>query len=158
MIHVSKTVRVNSGLAPGEPALDAHQMWHGLVMKAEDPIHFVRGITACRVLQRWPDGILREVTLRGHQVRERIVYRVGESVTFVRLNGRELGMIRNDIGHDPEHGLCLRFTFDLEVEGIVPGSDAEAAFAARMEGDYTAAVQATVDRIRALVKEGALAA
>jgi hypothetical protein len=158
MIHVSKTVRVNAGLAAGEPALDAHQLWHGLVMKAEDPIHFVRGIASCRILERFPDGILREVSLRGAAVRERVVYRPGEAVTFVRLNGRELGMIRNEIVHDAEHGLCLRFTFDLEVEGIARGSAEESAFVQRMEANYAAAVQATVDRIRTLVKQGALAA
>jgi hypothetical protein len=158
MIHVAKTVRVNAGLAPSDPALDAHQLWQGLVMKAEDPIHFVPGITRCRVLQRFPDGLLREVELRGATVRERIVYRPGEQVLFVRLNGRELGSIRNDIVHDPEHGLCLRFTFDIEAEGVAPGSAEEDEIRRRMERDYAAAVQSTVDRVRALVKEGALAA
>jgi hypothetical protein len=156
MIHVSKTVRVNAGLAKDEPALDAHQLWHGLVLKSEDPIHFVRGITACHILQRFDDGLVREVVLRGSVVRERIVYRPGEAVIFVRLNGAELGMIRNEIVHDPEQGLCLRFTFDLEVEGIAAGSAEEAAFAQRMQDDYLRAVQATVDRCRELVKEGAL--
>jgi hypothetical protein len=157
MIHVSKTVRVNAGLAKGEPALDQHQLWQGLVLKSEDPIHFVRGITACHVLQRFDDGLVREVVLHGAVVRERIVYRPGESVTFVRLNGKELGMIRNEIVHDAEHGLCLRFTFDLELEGIASGSPEEAAFTQRMQDEYLRAVQATVDRCRALVKEGALA-
>lgn len=155
MIHVSKTVAVNEG---AEPRLDARQIWQGLVMKAEDPTRFVRGITACRVIQRLADGIVREVLLRGATVRERIVYRPGESVTFVRLNGAELGMIRNEIVDDATRSLCLRFTFDLEIEGIAPGSADEAAFAERMAGDYLAAVQATIERIRTLVRDGRLAA
>src|SRR5512146_769277 len=89
MIHVSQTVTVNEG---AEPKLEVPQIWHGLVMKAEDPTRFVRSITACRILERFDDGLVREVTLRGQPVRERIVYRKPECVTFVRLNGSELGM------------------------------------------------------------------
>lgn len=153
MIHVSQTVTINEG---AEPKLDVPQIWHGLVMKAEDPTRFVRGITACRILQRFDDGLVREVTLRGQPVRERIVYRKPECVTFVRLNGSELGMIRNEIVTDPARGLCLCFTFDLEIEGMAPAEEAE--FAARRAEDYRLAVQGTIDRIRTLVREGRLAA
>jgi hypothetical protein len=155
MIHVSQTVAVNDG---AEPRLDVAQIWHGLVMKAEDPTRFVRGITACRILERLPDGLVREVDLRGTAVRERIVYRKPECVSFVRLNGAELGLIRNEIVDDPMHGLSLRFTFDLEIAGLAPGSAEETAHAERMIENYRAAVKGTIAQIRELVRAGRLAA
>jgi len=155
MIHVAQTVAVNAG---AEPKLDAAQLWHGLVMKAEDPTRFVRGIAACRILERLPDGLVREVDLRGTAVRERILYREPECVTFVRLNGAELGFIRNEIVRDASGELALRFTFDLEIAGVAPGSAEEKSLAAQRADDYRAAVEGTVARVRELVREGRLAA
>jgi ketosteroid isomerase-like protein len=156
MIDVAKSMPVNRDLEPGDPVLSAPDIWHGLVMKAENPVPFVKPITACTILERTANGLVREIVHKGETMRERITYDVGRSVTFVRETGTERGTIVNEIVDDPADGLLLRFAFKLEVEGMKPGSPEENAFARSMENDYVPAVQATIMQIRKLVREGAL--
>jgi len=154
MIDVAKSLPVNSNLEPGEPILSAPDIWRGLVMKAEDPVPFVKPITACTILERTGNGLVREIVHKGETLRERITYDVGRSVTFVRETGTERGTIINEIVDDPTDGLLLRFAFKLEIEGMKPGSPEETAFAKSMENDYVPAVQATIMQIRRLMREG----
>jgi Domain of unknown function (DUF1857) len=44
MIDVDRSVAVNSTLEPGDPILATPDIWTGLVMKAEDPVPFVKPI------------------------------------------------------------------------------------------------------------------
>jgi ketosteroid isomerase-like protein len=156
MIDVAKSLPVNSNLAPGDPVLSAPDIWHGLVMKAENPVPFVKPITACKILERTANGLVREIVHKGETLRERITYDVGRSVTFVRETGTERGTIVNEIVDDPADGLLLRFAFKLEVVGMKHGSPEEQAFAKSMENDYVPAVNATIMQIRKLVREGKL--
>ena len=156
MIDVAKSVPVNRDLEPGEPVLSAPDIWRGLVMKAEDPVPFVKPITACTIIERTENGLVREIVHKGETMRERITYDVGRSVTFVRETGAERGTIINEIVDDPTDGLLLRFAFKLEVEGMKPGSPEEKAFARNMENDYVPAVKATIMQIRKLMREGRL--
>ena len=156
MIDVDRSVAVNRNLEPGDPVLAAPDIWTGLVMKAEDPVPFVKPITACKILERTKDGLLREIVHKGETMRERITYDAGRSVTFVRETGTERGTIRNEILDDPTDGLVLRFAFKLEIEGLKPGSPEENAFAKGMENDYLTGVTTTIKQIRKLVREGAL--
>ena len=132
MIEVDRSVAINRDLEPGDPVLSAPDIWRGLVMKAEDPVAFVKPITACRILERTEKGLLREIVHRGETMRERVTYDSGRSMTFVRETGTERGTITNQILDDPTDGLVLRFAFKLEVEGIKPGSREEKEFAAGM--------------------------
>jgi ketosteroid isomerase-like protein len=156
MIDVDRSVAVNRNLEPGDPVLAAPDIWTGLVMKAEDPVPFVKPITACKILERTGNGLLREIVHKGETMRERITYDAGRSVTFVRETGTEHGTIRNEILDDPTDGLVLRFAFKLEIEGLKPGSPEENAFAKGMENDYLTGVTTTIKQIRKLVREGAL--
>jgi ketosteroid isomerase-like protein len=156
MIDVAKTVPVNTSLEPGDPILSAPDIWRGLVMKAENPVPFVKPITACTILERTANGLVREIVHKGETLRERITYDVGRSVTFLRETGTERGTIINEIVDDPADGLLLRFAFKLEIDGMKPGSLEEKAFAQSMENDYAPAVKATIMQIRKLVREGAL--
>jgi ketosteroid isomerase-like protein len=156
MIDVDRSVAVNRNLEPGDLVLAAPDIWTGLVMKAENPVPFVKPITACKILERTKNGLLREIVHKGETMRERITYDAGRSVTFVRETGTEHGTIRNEILDDPTDGLVLRFAFKLEIEGLKPGSPEENAFAKGMENDYLTGVTTTIKQIRKLVREGAL--
>ena len=156
MIDVDRSMAVNRDLRPGDPILSASDIWRGLVMKAENPVPFVKPITACKILERTENGLLREIVHKGETLRERITYDVGRSVTFVRETGAERGTITNEIIDDPTDGPVLRFAFRLEIEGMESGGPEEKAFAEGMENDYLTAVQATIKQIRKLVREGAL--
>ena len=48
MIEISRTVLVNDD--PDAPQLDQDQVWHGLLLKANDALPFVPQMESCHVL------------------------------------------------------------------------------------------------------------
>ncbi|AII11018.1 AtaL-like protein [Rhodococcus opacus] len=76
MIEASKTLAVN---APDAIELTVDDLWDGLVMKAENPLPFVRSITECTVAERFDGGLVRDVVHVGKR--------------FVRTHGEGTGMI-----------------------------------------------------------------
>ncbi len=148
MFEVARTEPVRS--------LTREELWEGLVRKAEFPQPFVPAITACRILRRRASGFDREVVLRGDVVRERVTFEPGVAVRFVRLSGPALGTIENRIVEASDR-LGLRFTFRLEVDGLVPGGAEERAFAEHMRDSYLAAVRTTIRATEELVARGGAA-
>lgn len=153
MYVVDEAVAVNRNRPEDAPELTQEQVWEGLRLKANNALPFVPRMTRCDVIETYPDGLLREVTYRGEDLRERITFDPPRSVTFVRVAGQTLGTIRNLIEHDADGELILRFSFSLSQEGIEGGSAAENQYFAPMEGDYRAAVAATLAAIRRVVRE-----
>src|SRR5262245_424871 len=63
MYAISETVPVNpAGITP---VLSKSQVWQGLVMKAENALPFVPAMESCEIVERYGDGFLREIVLRG---------------------------------------------------------------------------------------------
>lgn len=152
MISVSSSVLVNP---PGEATeLTRDDVWHGLVLKAENALPFVPAMTKCEVIERTDESILRKIEFRGQEFGERITFTPGRQVRFERTYGPVLGTIRNDLGED-EHGeLRLTFSFDLELAGVEPGSKQERDYEATMKDDYLKAAAATLTAVRRMVAEG----
>ena len=145
MIHVTSAQPVN---VPGEPVLGRHEVWQGLVLKAENALPFVPAMTECAVLERRGDHEFdREIVFRGQRMTERITLEPEHRVTFTRLAGDVLGVVANEIEEDAGE-LSLRFTFSLVVKGVEPGSADEQAYADSMTGDYLKAVAATLAAMR----------
>lgn len=157
MFTVDKTIAVNAALATGEPSLDRGALWAGLVMKGEDARPFVPVMEKCEVEARGDGWLTRAIQIRGQVMREKVTFAPKHTVTFERLDGIEKGTILNEILEADDGALLLRFTFTLTREDMEHGSAEEAAYAAGMEDTYLKAVQSTVDTIRRLIKEGALA-
>src|SRR5580693_421862 len=156
MVQASRTIKVNED--PREARLDRSLVWHGLVMKAENPLPFVPVITSCKVIERRTGGLIREIVDKGDTIREVVTFDPERMVKFERTSGRVLGTILNEIIEDGDGDLALKFTFNLTVEGIEPGSAAERDFASQMEQGYLMAVAATLKAMRKLVNENALPA
>ncbi|WP_439672401.1 DUF1857 domain-containing protein [Cupriavidus necator] len=148
MISVSRKLEVNPHDGSAAIRLTREQVWTGLVRKAENAVPFVDAITSCIVLQRQEDQLVREVVLHGETLQELILFFPEERVEFVRLSGNAMGQIKNIIEEDQEGELYLRFTFDLVLQGVEPGSAAEQEFAAGMESAYLDAVRTTLKRMR----------
>lgn len=129
-------------------------LWHALQVKAEEPMPFVPAISDCAVVERGPDYLIRDIVLRGENVRERVTFLPSRKVHFERLSGAAMGTIDNEIEGDEEHGLRLRFTFCLSVDGLVHGSQEEREFAEMMGGSYLAAIRATLKRAREMTLVG----
>jgi hypothetical protein len=155
MVHASRTIKVNSDL--NEAKLTRSLVWRGLVMKAENPLPFVPVITACRVVERHGDDqFVREIVDKGDTITEVVTLQPQRVVKFERTSGRVLGTILNEIVEDSDGDVALKFTFNLKVDGIEPGSAAEQEFAGQMEAGYLMAVAATLKAVRKLATENAL--
>lgn len=130
---------------PGEDVvLSREQLWQAFEWKAEYPTLFVKPIQDATVLDRFDDGILREIV---HQdpgaepevLRERIFYVPGERMTFLRLNGRVLGQIINAI-EEVDDELTVWFGFTLAIESAPHGGEEERAYLERFAEGYVFAV------------------
>lgn len=134
--------------------LQLSQLWPALLRKAEEPMPFVPAISNCSVVERGNDYLVRDIVLRGENVRERVTFEPTRRVHFERMSGSARGTIDNEIEGDDEHGLRLRFTFHLAVEGLAHGSEEERAFASVMGGSYLEAIRATLRRAREIALPG----
>ena len=62
MIFVTHALPVN---VAGEPELDRSAVWDGLVLKANNALPFVPGMTYCEVTERYSDTIFdRDIALQ----------------------------------------------------------------------------------------------
>ncbi len=154
MYTLSVSVDVNP---PGiTPRLTQEQVWRGLMMKAENAVLFVPRMQACTVMERWSDGLLREVVNDGHRFREKITFAPPVEVLFERVDTEDnAGWITNVIS-ESDHGLLLTFTFAVNLPGAAPGTEEERQKGAAMKEFYVGAVKATLARVRQLVTEGKL--
>ncbi len=152
MISVSSSVPVNS---PDEAVkLTRDDVWHGLVLKAENALPFVPAMTRCEVIERTDDMILRTIEFRGEEFGERITFTPKRQVRFERTHGSVMGTIRNEIEEDDLGQLSLRFSFDLELDGVEAGSKEEQEYESTMKDDYLKAAGATLAAVRRMVAEG----
>ena len=152
MISVAKTVAVNPDGT--DVVLTRADVWRGLEAKANDALPFVPSMTHCEVFERTENVIVREIEFRGERFGERVTLNPQESVVFERTWGSVLGTIRNEILEENSGEIQLRFSFDLELEGVEAGSEAERSYEETMRGDYLKAVDATLSAIRRWVREG----
>jgi hypothetical protein len=152
MISVSKTIDVNP--KDSDVTLSRADVWRGLEAKANNALPFVPSMTLCEVSERDENLIVREIEFRGERFGERVTLQPQDSVVFERTWGSVMGTIHNDILEDDDGELQLRFSFDLELEGVEAGSQQEREYEETMRGDYLKAVDATLAAIRRWVREG----
>ncbi|MEU2263787.1 AtaL-like protein [Streptomyces sp. NPDC019645] len=98
---------------------DAGQVWEGLVHKAENPSPYVPAVTACRVLERFDDGFLREITVRDtDRVQERVTFEDHERVVFRPVDDPCIEQIVNEIGTDGTGRPTLTLRVTLSPAGV----------------------------------------
>ena len=150
------TPRVPANPEGSDVVLTEQEIWQALVWKAEFAQLFVKPIKACRVLERFDDGFLREIEhedSQGHDVLyERIFLDPMKSVTFLRLNGPVYGQIVNTISTDGP--LSLDFSFTLGLVGELHGSEKEHAYQEEFLNGYLIAANATLEAAREYVRTG----
>ncbi len=151
MYNYAATLVVNP---PGSLALTREQLWRGLEQKAENPLDFVPGMASCEIVERYADGFLREVVLRGDRLRERITFTPMIQVHFQRVGIP--GWIANIVS-ESEAGLLLTFAFSVSFVGIDVGSPLEQEMGERMWQNYRKAVETTLAATRRRVTEGVIA-
>ena len=139
-----------------EPRLTRTQIWQGLVLKAENPVPFLEAISACTVIERGENWLLRDFTLRGEDMQERVTFEPEKRVTFVRTKSSAMGTVMNELVELDGGEMGLRFTFELDVDGLDDGSSEEAEFADLMSRSYFQGVESTLAEIRRRVVAGEL--
>lgn len=157
MIEYS-TPKINANSDGQDIVLSRDQIWQALEWKAEFPTLFVKPIQEARVLERFDDGILREIIHQDpgaepEMLHERVFYVPKEQMTFLRLNGRVLGQIINAI-EEVDGELTVRFTFTLAIEGAPHGGEEERAYQERFAEGYVFAVNQLLEMTRDAVRTG----
>jgi hypothetical protein len=150
MYRLSRTIPVNE---PSKSFLSRHDVWSGLLMKANNALPYVPMMQKCEVVERGDQWLLRDILLNGTPLRERVTFEPEQRVIFERTQGSELGRIENVIGEDANGNLTLTFSFGLKKDGVPEGSEAETAHFAPMEGAYMGAVASTLAAVRKTVDE-----
>lgn len=150
MFTLSHTMPVNTE----KPSLNQAQIWQGLLLKAENPVPFLDAMSACTVIDRGDNWLLRNFTLRGEEMQARVTFEPKNRVTFERTKSSAMGTILNEIVTLDDGDMGLRFTFTLDVDGLVDGSREETEFAERMSRSYFQGVGSTLAEIRRQVESG----
>ncbi|MBT5649460.1 MAG: DUF1857 family protein [Rhodospirillaceae bacterium] len=150
MFTLSHTMPVNTE----KPSLNQAQIWQGLLLKAENPVPFLDAMSACTVIDRGDNWLLRNFTLRGEEMQERVTFEPKNRVTFERTKSSAMGTILNEIVTLDDGDMGLRFTFTLDVDGLADGSREETEFAERMSRSYFQGVGSTLAEIRRQVESG----
>ena len=150
MYQLSRTVPVNE---PKKSFLSRHDVWTGLLMKANNALPYVPEMKQCEVVEQGNGWLIRDIMLKDVPLREKVTFEPEQRVIFERTRGSELGRIENVIGEDDKGNLTLTFSFSLKKDGVAEGSDAERAHFAPMEGAYMGAVASTLAAVRRTVDE-----
>lgn len=153
MFSVNESVPVNED---GQIHLTRADVWRGLELKARNALPFIPAMTHCVVVREESENVFfREIIFDGDRAMQRVTLEPMRGVTFERLTGKSVGVIRNLIDEDADGRLSLRFTFDLELPGVAAGSPEEAAYAAEMRVAYLGALNATLAALRQLKLQAA---
>lgn len=150
MYKLTRTVPVNE---PARPFLSRHDVWTGLLMKANNALPYVPIMQRCEVIERGEGWLVRDILLNNVPLREKVTFEPELRVIFDRIGGSELGRIENIIGEDDQGNLSLTFSFGLTKDGIPSGSEAETRHFAPMEGAYLGAVASTLAAVRRTAEE-----
>ena len=150
MYQLSRTVLVNE---PGKSFLSRHDVWTGLVMKANNALPYVPQMQKCAVIEHGKGWLVRDILLNDVPLREKVSFEPEQRVIFERIGGSEPGRIENVIGEDAAGNLTLTFSFALTKEGLAEDSKAERDHFAPMEQVYLGAVAATLAALRRTVDE-----
>lgn len=136
--------------------LTREQLWRGLVERAENPLSFVLGLDSCSVIERRPDGLLRELCFGDLRVHDRVTYDAPQSVRYDTeptpdTPAASLIMSIEDMDNGD---LCVRFQYDSGE--AAPAGSIEAMYDEFRRNAYEQADVDTIARIRQLASEGCL--
>ncbi len=148
MIELEHAVLVNDPANSEGPVLTQDDVWEGLLMKANNALPFVPQMEKCDVVEERENFILRDIHIFGDDLREEVTLTPKSQVQFKRVEGRVLGVIKNDLYENADGELELKFSFKLEIQNPKPGEEQE--HLDKMRDAYMGAVVATLGAIRKL--------
>ncbi|MFE4973803.1 AtaL-like protein [Kitasatospora sp. NPDC056651] len=129
-------------------------LWRAMLHKAENPVLYVPAITSSRIVERYPDGFLRE-SRRGERF---LVQRVtpNESagvITFRHRDSTDLSVIRNQIGTDDTGRLTLTLSITLD-EGPTETALSQSEYLRDLDSDFCGTLKAMTVVLRRTALHG----
>jgi hypothetical protein len=112
-LNFEHLIQINDPLNPFVEAMTREQVWHGLVLRVEQPQLFVIGLDRCVILSREGDVIERELHYGQARVRDRVTLTPESSVRYDILPTAEHvgGSLTMSIEQPDELQLFLRFKY-----------------------------------------------
>jgi hypothetical protein len=144
MITISHTL----GFGDPDSVMGWHELWLGLLRKAEDPVPFIPAITKCTVLERYPRGLLREIVVRDRgPLREQADFEPEKRIVFHQLDDPDLSTIANEIRLDESGGLILNLAVTLSPHGVERATQ-EPGFLKGLDDYFLSTLHAIVSTLR----------
>ncbi|MCP3755161.1 AtaL-like protein [Streptomyces sp. TBY4] len=114
MLTLSWTRPVVDTAQEGRGSPTRENLWQALLHKAEHPMDYVPAIVECRIHERYPDGLLREIRRGEHTFLQRVTaHKSAGLIVYRHLDHTDIAEIRNEIGRDEEGRLTLTLSITL---------------------------------------------
>lgn len=148
-------VIVNDPQNPLIENLSREQLWFGLLCRVENPAPFLPGLESCQVLERWPDGMLRELDFGALRIRDRVTLDPMISVSFEaeKCAQHAGGNLTICIEEPASDQLVLRFVYRTTQPDTEDGST---MYADLVKSAYEQSDIDTVRVIREIVASGSM--
>ncbi len=142
MIKMSWTVAVDGPDTPDSELTDRASLWQALLHKAEEPVEYVPAITESTIVERYPDGFLREAKRGSRRLLQRVVAdETAGLITFQHIDDEWISEISNELGTDENGRLTLTLAITL-APGSVATALAESPFLRNLHEDFAATMEA----------------
>lgn len=149
----SHLVQINDPLDPLIDPLSREQLWHGLVLRAENPLLFVLALDRFEIVERGENALVRVLHFGNLRLRDRVSLRPMKQVCYeIEAAGEApAGTLVISI-EEPEPGqLFVRFDYETLPRGATaPLDEFYSSFAKQA---YVAADIDTISAIRRLAEE-----
>ena len=153
-------VQINDPLMPLLEPLSRAQLWRGLVLRAEQPMRFVLGLTGCAIHSRAEDAgrttLTRTLVFGSFSVHDRVVLTPQHGSLTRTDAGPTWPAIRLTITIEEPQPELLFLRFVYEFEGADETGELAAATDELRRQAYKSSDLDTVQRIRELAERGEL--
>lgn len=115
-MHFEHLVKINDPLNPLIEPLTRAQVWHGLLLRAEQPQAFMTHLTGVRIVARGDFCIVRELDFGSFKVRDRVRFEPMQRMIIETesADDRGVGTLTMTIEEPGSEQLQLRFQYALE--------------------------------------------
>lgn len=114
----SHLIQINDPADPGIQPLSREQLWQGLMIRAQNPAHFLIGLDECAILNRDGATIDRQLRFGNLTVRDRVIFEAPVQVRYEIEAAHDTpgGSLIMRIEEPTSGMLFVRFEYELFVE------------------------------------------
>ncbi|CAL92701.1 SRPBCC family protein [Azoarcus olearius] len=148
-------VEVNDLADPHTTRLTREELWFGLLCRAEDARPFLPGLESCRIVERSPNELVRDLHFGAAVIRDRVRFAELEWISFEsEANAEHAGGSLTIRIEEPQPGaLFLRFIYATTLPDV-GGEDAK--YADIVRSAYHQSDLDTLKMIRMIAESGRL--